>query len=448
MTRILIPVSVNPPKHHWRVGNTFDLYSPRYAFYYDHVEVFGWYENAGPHPDPTGWPGSVSSIIATKPRSTTPVGRDARVGRLQSLREPGREAPVPAEGLPTRGRRHALEPRRLPRVRTRDLDPVHGRERDRPLLPSRCYAHRRTASPGTSGRPPLSRPAGALARHRHRARRLLAVMERRGWERRSGSSRRRHGDVGGVNIRHSASPRTAASRVLRRDHGMGRLRAPARPAAAFRACAGLPARRPPRRAVRTSQHPVTLGAPTSRGTCTSSPKNAATLRQRQASRSNVWCKPRICFGAAAEESSDSAGSCRRPFDDDYFEMYRTPAVAFSAGPCWRLPAAVGLVERVLISDRLVRPDSGQVVAYSAHPAAAGAGRGCLTVCGIGVTIDLEGNGRAEPWALGPAAPPRSGRGRRDARRHGQRLARALPARDHRPREPRRRQPFEDRPVAG
>jgi SAM-dependent methyltransferase len=47
ITRIVIPVSVRPPTHRWRVGNTFDLYSPKYAFTYDHVEVHGWYERAG-----------------------------------------------------------------------------------------------------------------------------------------------------------------------------------------------------------------------------------------------------------------------------------------------------------------------------------------------------------------------------------------------------------------
>ena len=72
ITRILIPVSVNPPTHRWRVGNTFDLYSPRYAFYYDHVEVFNWYEKAGlTRIRPTG-PESGVVYIATKP----PVGDD------------------------------------------------------------------------------------------------------------------------------------------------------------------------------------------------------------------------------------------------------------------------------------------------------------------------------------------------------------------------------------
>ena len=67
VTRVLLPVSVNPPNHHWRVGNTFDLYAPKYAFYYDHVEVFGWYERAGlTRIRPVG-PGSGIVFIATKP---------------------------------------------------------------------------------------------------------------------------------------------------------------------------------------------------------------------------------------------------------------------------------------------------------------------------------------------------------------------------------------------
>jgi hypothetical protein len=67
VTRILIPVSVNPPNHRWRVGNTFDLYSPKYAFTYDHVAVFGWYEKAGlTRIRPVG-PGSGIVYIATQP---------------------------------------------------------------------------------------------------------------------------------------------------------------------------------------------------------------------------------------------------------------------------------------------------------------------------------------------------------------------------------------------
>ena len=47
ITRILLPVSVQPPTHRWRVGNTFDLYSPKYAYRYDHVEVFHWFDDHG-----------------------------------------------------------------------------------------------------------------------------------------------------------------------------------------------------------------------------------------------------------------------------------------------------------------------------------------------------------------------------------------------------------------
>ena len=47
ITRILFPVSVNFPTRQWRICNTFDLYSPRYVFFYDHVEVFNWYKQAG-----------------------------------------------------------------------------------------------------------------------------------------------------------------------------------------------------------------------------------------------------------------------------------------------------------------------------------------------------------------------------------------------------------------
>jgi len=70
ITRILLPVSVRPPTHRWRVGNTFDLYSPKYAFTYDHVSVHGWYENAGLEQIRPVAPGSGVSYIATKP----PVG--------------------------------------------------------------------------------------------------------------------------------------------------------------------------------------------------------------------------------------------------------------------------------------------------------------------------------------------------------------------------------------
>lgn len=67
ITRLLLPVSVRPPTHRWRVGNTFDLYSPQYAYTYDHVEVHGWYEQAGlAQIRPVGADSGVA-YIATKP---------------------------------------------------------------------------------------------------------------------------------------------------------------------------------------------------------------------------------------------------------------------------------------------------------------------------------------------------------------------------------------------
>jgi SAM-dependent methyltransferase len=47
VTRILVPVSVNPPTHAWRVCNTFDLYSPQYSFFFTHAEVNDWFLEAG-----------------------------------------------------------------------------------------------------------------------------------------------------------------------------------------------------------------------------------------------------------------------------------------------------------------------------------------------------------------------------------------------------------------
>jgi|tagenome__1003787_1003787.scaffolds.fasta_scaffold20922055_2 2-polyprenyl-3-methyl-5-hydroxy-6-metoxy-1,4-benzoquinol methylase len=47
ITRILIPVSVNPPTHAWRVCNTFDLYSPQYQSFHTHAEVNDWLLDAG-----------------------------------------------------------------------------------------------------------------------------------------------------------------------------------------------------------------------------------------------------------------------------------------------------------------------------------------------------------------------------------------------------------------
>jgi SAM-dependent methyltransferase len=67
ITRILLPVSVRPPTHRWRVGNTFDLYSPRYAFTYDHVDVYRWYERAGLARIRPVNPGGGIMYIATKP---------------------------------------------------------------------------------------------------------------------------------------------------------------------------------------------------------------------------------------------------------------------------------------------------------------------------------------------------------------------------------------------
>jgi SAM-dependent methyltransferase len=67
VTRLLLPVSVRPPTHRWRVGNTFDLYSPKYAFTYDHVEVHRWYETAGLERITPVAPDSGVAYIATKP---------------------------------------------------------------------------------------------------------------------------------------------------------------------------------------------------------------------------------------------------------------------------------------------------------------------------------------------------------------------------------------------
>jgi SAM-dependent methyltransferase len=47
VTRILLPVSVNPPTHGWRVCNTFDLYSPKYQSFHTHAEVNEWFLKAG-----------------------------------------------------------------------------------------------------------------------------------------------------------------------------------------------------------------------------------------------------------------------------------------------------------------------------------------------------------------------------------------------------------------
>jgi SAM-dependent methyltransferase len=67
ITRILLPVSVRPPTHRWRVGNTFDLYSPKYAFTYDHVEVHDWFRHAGLDEITPTAPESGVTYVATKP---------------------------------------------------------------------------------------------------------------------------------------------------------------------------------------------------------------------------------------------------------------------------------------------------------------------------------------------------------------------------------------------
>jgi SAM-dependent methyltransferase len=67
VTRLLMPVSVHPPTHRWRVGNTFDLYSPRYAFAYDHVEVYRWFEEAGMSDIRPVAPDSGVTFVAVKP---------------------------------------------------------------------------------------------------------------------------------------------------------------------------------------------------------------------------------------------------------------------------------------------------------------------------------------------------------------------------------------------
>lgn len=49
ITRLLVPVSVRPHTHAWRVCNTYDLYSPQYTFFYTHAEVNDWLVRAGLH---------------------------------------------------------------------------------------------------------------------------------------------------------------------------------------------------------------------------------------------------------------------------------------------------------------------------------------------------------------------------------------------------------------
>jgi SAM-dependent methyltransferase len=75
ITRVLLPVSVRPPTHRWRVGNTFDLYSPKYAFNYEHVEVHRWFVEAGfNHITPVA-PDDGISYIATKVSSAEATGQ-------------------------------------------------------------------------------------------------------------------------------------------------------------------------------------------------------------------------------------------------------------------------------------------------------------------------------------------------------------------------------------
>ena len=57
VTRILIPVSVHPPNHHWRVGNTFDLYSPEVRLLLRPRRGVPLVRERGPQPDTTCWPG-------------------------------------------------------------------------------------------------------------------------------------------------------------------------------------------------------------------------------------------------------------------------------------------------------------------------------------------------------------------------------------------------------
>jgi SAM-dependent methyltransferase len=78
ITRLLLPVSVHPPTHRWRVGNTFDLYSPEYAFAYDHVEVFQWFKEAGfEEITPVAPEGGVSYIATRSPRADSGTSADA-----------------------------------------------------------------------------------------------------------------------------------------------------------------------------------------------------------------------------------------------------------------------------------------------------------------------------------------------------------------------------------
>jgi hypothetical protein len=87
ITRLLLPVSVTPPTHESRVGSTFDLDSPQYAFFYDRVKVHCWFEEAGLEQIRPAAPDSGVSFIATKPSAeATDWHGDAGAHELQSVR--------------------------------------------------------------------------------------------------------------------------------------------------------------------------------------------------------------------------------------------------------------------------------------------------------------------------------------------------------------------------
>ena len=85
ITRILLPVSVRAPTHRWRVGNTFDLYSPKYAFTYDLVEVHRWFKRAGLVEITPVAPESGVTYVATKPPLDARWGEEADLGTVSEL---------------------------------------------------------------------------------------------------------------------------------------------------------------------------------------------------------------------------------------------------------------------------------------------------------------------------------------------------------------------------
>jgi SAM-dependent methyltransferase len=85
ITRILVPVSVRPPTHRWRVGNTFDLYSPKYAFTYDHVEVHEWFRRAGLVQITPVAPESGVTYVATKAPLDSRWAEEAEHGAVAEL---------------------------------------------------------------------------------------------------------------------------------------------------------------------------------------------------------------------------------------------------------------------------------------------------------------------------------------------------------------------------